>query len=129
MKGRVKPGDPGKYCYRLERLIHLELADLMQNKPYLISGFPNIDIVPDRNASPAEKRKCPDCECHPQVVMCKVIGLTMSSIGGKTHKEIFTFERFAKGKYKGKEYEVIVKAVVEKWGKYVEKYVDGPKGS
>lgn len=53
----------------------------------------------------------------------------MLGIGGKTHKEIFTFERFKKGKYKGKEYEVIVKAVVEKWGKYVEKYVDKPISS
>ena len=62
MKGRVKPGSPGKYCYRLERLIHLELADLVQNKPYLLPGFPNIDTPPDRNTSTVEKRKCPDCE-------------------------------------------------------------------
>ena len=51
------------------------------------------------------------------------------SAGGKTHKEIFTFERYKKGKYKGKEFEVIVEAVVKKWGKYVENYVDGPSGS
>ena len=62
MKGRIKAGNPGKYCYRLERLIHLELADLMHNKPYLESGFPNDDTAPDRNPSPIEKRKCPDCE-------------------------------------------------------------------
>ncbi|KIP05987.1 hypothetical protein PHLGIDRAFT_107476 [Phlebiopsis gigantea 11061_1 CR5-6] len=109
MKGRIKAGNPGKYCYRLERLVHLELADLMQNKPYLESGFPSQNTAPDRNPSPIERRKCPDC--------------------GKTHKEIFTFERFREGKNKGKEYQAIVEVVVEKWGRYVEKYVDGPIGS
>ena len=49
--------------------------------------------------------------------------------GGKTHKEIFTFKRFGAGKNKGREYEAIVKPVVEKWGRYVEKYLDGPAAS
>lgn len=61
MKGRVKAGNPGKYCYRLERLIHLELADLMHNKPYLLPGFPKLDTAPDRNTAAVQKRKCPDC--------------------------------------------------------------------
>ncbi|EKM55964.1 uncharacterized protein PHACADRAFT_256946 [Phanerochaete carnosa HHB-10118-sp] len=106
MKGRVKVGDPGKYCYRLERLIHLELADLIVNRPYLLSGYPKLTEAPERNAKPPPKRKCPDC--------------------GKMHKEIFTFSRITNGKRKGREYETIVKPVVEKWGRYVEKYVDRP---
>lgn len=42
MKGRVKPGDRGACCHRLERLIHLELADLTVHTPYLNKDFPNI---------------------------------------------------------------------------------------
>ena len=38
------------------------------------------------------------------------------------HQEIFTF-RGAKGRYKGKEWEEIVKPVIEKWGRFVEAYV------
>jgi len=35
MKGRVQAGGQGVWCHRLERLIHLELADLAVNKAYL----------------------------------------------------------------------------------------------
>jgi hypothetical protein len=127
MKGRMKVGNPGPYCYRVERLVHLELADLVQNKPYLVAGYPRLDEAPDRDNSPAEKRKCPDCR---SCFYPKDSGsLTILIVGGKTHKEIFTFQRFASGKNKGKEYEVVVKPVVEKWGAYVEKYLDGPAAS
>lgn len=39
MKGRVKAGDKGPLCHRLERLVHLELADLAVNSPYLDPDF------------------------------------------------------------------------------------------
>jgi Meiotically up-regulated gene 113 len=39
MKGRVKAGEKGKWCHRLERLIHLELADLVVSEVYLESNF------------------------------------------------------------------------------------------
>ncbi|KIK61106.1 hypothetical protein GYMLUDRAFT_43205 [Collybiopsis luxurians FD-317 M1] len=39
MKGRVKAGGRGVWCHRLERLIHLELADLAVNSPYLEPGW------------------------------------------------------------------------------------------
>lgn len=39
MKGRVAADGPGVWCHRLERLIHLELADLAVNKPYLEPGW------------------------------------------------------------------------------------------
>ena len=125
MKGRMKIGDPGPYCYRLERLVHLELADLVQNRPYLISGFPKLNSAPERETTPVVKRQCPDC--MPLFLYCvKALGLMYILVGGKTHKEIFTFKRYTAGKNKGREYEVIVKPVVDKWGKYVEKYLDGP---
>lgn len=42
MRGRVVAGEKGAWCHRLERLIHLELADLMLGEVYLESGWPNI---------------------------------------------------------------------------------------
>ena len=42
--------------------------------------------------------------------------------GKQVHKEIFSFPR-ANGRYKGKEWEEIVKPVIEKWGGFVGAYV------
>ena len=36
--------------------------------------------------------------------------------GGTVHKEIFSFDRVEDGPYKGKEWDSIVKPVIEKWG-------------
>ena len=77
MKGRVKAGNKGPLCHRLERLIHLELADLAVNAPYLDPDFPETgkkdagdssgNLTPSKKppGSPAGKRlldkPCPDC--------------------------------------------------------------------
>ncbi|PCH38440.1 hypothetical protein WOLCODRAFT_65061 [Wolfiporia cocos MD-104 SS10] len=98
MKGLVQQGDPGPWCHRLERLIHLELADLSLNAPYLDPQFPNIEAKL-QDAKAAEKEKCPDC--------------------GKMHKEIFTFPKATHGIYVGREWEMLVKPVIEKWGRFV----------
>ncbi|KAJ7771652.1 hypothetical protein B0H16DRAFT_1514231 [Mycena metata] len=124
MKGRVDAGSKGAACHRLERLIHLELADLVAEGQYLKPNWksfkkgqpPVIDLtgddVPSAPSTPNKKPaaaslgsgpKCPDC--------------------GKQHKEIFTFTRVKKGPYKGKEWEGIVKPVVERWGRFVEEHV------
>lgn len=70
MKGRVKAGDKGPLCHRLERLVHLELADLAVNAPYLDPDFPK---PKDGNGTPSKKppgsparkklldKPCPDC--------------------------------------------------------------------
>ena len=42
---------------------------------------------------------------------------------GSTHKEIFEFRRWKQGESKGKEWDKLVKPVVERWGKFVELYV------
>ncbi|KAL1677029.1 hypothetical protein EV122DRAFT_215066 [Schizophyllum commune] len=107
MKGRVRPGAKGAWCHRLERLIHLELADLALGQAYLDHHWPNVD-KPTGNAVGANGMgngggKCVDC--------------------GQIHKEIFEFVRVRKGKYKGKEWESIVKPVIEKWGAFVDAYV------
>ena len=97
-----------KYLNRLslERLIHLELADLACSTTYLDPSWPKVD-GPKSGANGSQDSNrfvpCPDC----------------SSI----HKEIFEFQRWKKGKNKGKEWEHLVKPVVERWGKFVELYV------
>ncbi|KAI0654783.1 hypothetical protein C8Q70DRAFT_1025302 [Cubamyces menziesii] len=105
MRGRVQVGPPGPYCHRVERLVHLELADLALNAPYLHPDFPNVksDVgIGNGGKRSAVRRECPDC--------------------GAVHKEIFTFPR-ATGRYEGKEWEEIVRPVIEKWGGFVEAYV------
>lgn len=44
-------------------------------------------------------------------------------IGNTKHQEIFSFERVVEGRYRGKEWEEIVKPVIEKWGGFVEAYL------
>lgn len=111
VRGLIVAGEKGKWCHRLERLVHLELADLAAFAPYLDPGYPsNVSAAghDDGNGNGKVKKakkdvkKCPDC--------------------GKMHKEIFTFEK-GKGRYKGREWELVVKPVVEKWGAFVEQYL------
>ncbi|KZT20283.1 DUF1766-domain-containing protein [Neolentinus lepideus HHB14362 ss-1] len=110
MKGRVRAGEKGAWCHRLERLVHLELEDLAEGMVYLDPGWPNVSAPKRVNPTPTPKKGkgklykiCPDC--------------------GKQHKEIFSFARVEKGRYKGKEWEAIVKPVIEKWGAFVEAYL------
>jgi len=61
-------------------------------------------------------------------VLCLVLRLMMGShnnnfLGNTKHQEIFSFERVMEGRYKGKEWEEIVKAVIEKWGGFVGAYL------
>ncbi|RDX52714.1 hypothetical protein OH76DRAFT_1344772 [Lentinus brumalis] len=102
-RGRVQVGEPAPWCHKLERLIHLELADLAVNAPYLDPAYPNVKGgTGSSNDRSVTRSPCPDCT--------------------KVHQEIFSFRR-ADGRYKGKEWEEIVKPVIEKWGGFVEAYV------
>jgi len=103
LKGTVVAGDPGPWVHKLERLIHLELADLSLAAPYLNGKFPDIEADTSSSRAALIRTTCPDC--------------------GTLHKEIFTFKRVARGKYTSKEYELLVKPVVEKWGRFVGQYV------
>lgn len=60
--GRVKEGRPGKFCHLLERLIHVELADLVQNKQYLVADFPDVMLSEEKSVKSPPKEKCADCE-------------------------------------------------------------------
>ncbi|CAE6518409.1 unnamed protein product [Rhizoctonia solani] len=114
LRGKIKPGKKGKYCHRLERLIHLELSDIALNSTHLASYFnnrasvqetefhtnPSLSKVP--STSKPEKKPCSDC--------------------GKTHQEIFTLQRVASGEMKDREWECIVKPIIKKWGEFVSEH-------
>jgi len=109
LKGSLKAGEPGPLCHRVERLVHIELADLVVHTPYLNPKFPKIDnsdLSSSGVGSPTPKKSvmkpCPDC--------------------GTIHREIFAFPRPEKGRYKGREWDLLVKPVIEKWGKFVSEY-------
>ncbi|KAF9228727.1 hypothetical protein BS17DRAFT_772413 [Gyrodon lividus] len=112
LKGNIKAGEPGPFCHRVERLVHIELADLSVHAPYLEPGWPKFDTsdaspsAASVSSSPSSKKAaakaCPHC--------------------GVAHKEIFAFPRPDKGRYKGREWDLIVKPVIEKWGKFMKEY-------
>jgi len=112
MRSHIKPGEPGPCCHRLERLVHLELADLVLYAPYLKSHLSTAQAVSE-DVSPSKVKKSPSK--GPRRKPCEDCGTT--------HKEIFRFKRPTKGSYKGKEWELLVKPVIEKWGAFVEHYV------
>ncbi|KAF8590465.1 hypothetical protein K439DRAFT_1329947 [Ramaria rubella] len=118
LRGRIKAGEKGPLCHRLERLVHLELADLAVHAPYLEPGFPEggpkadaslaVSPIPGRSPKPSKVRMplgkpCMDC--------------------GAMHKEIFTFQRVRDGKYKDAEWERLVQPVIAKWGRFVAGFV------
>ena len=61
LKGKVVAGEKGAYCHRLERLIHLELGDLVLSQQYLNPSFPRIDAANVKKTSVATKQKCTEC--------------------------------------------------------------------
>ena len=98
----------------LERLIHIELGDLTCNCVYLDPSWPNIDTVSSASPSAIEVKASTSKGEH---------GLVPCVDCGSIHKEIFEFRRWKQGKNKGKEWDNLVKPVVERWGKFVELYV------
>ncbi|EMD34427.1 hypothetical protein CERSUDRAFT_117298 [Gelatoporia subvermispora B] len=108
LRGRVLPGDPGLWCHRVERLVHLELADLALNAPYLEPEFPNVPAEGRDSTSPARPRRKPCSDC------------------GAMHKEIFSFPRPESGRYKDQVWELIVQPVIDKWGGFVAGYMQEP---
>lgn len=56
MKGQVEAGDTGPFCHRLERLVHLELADLAVHAPHLKPGF-EPDIQKAKKTHADERKK------------------------------------------------------------------------
>ncbi|KAF9650836.1 hypothetical protein BDM02DRAFT_3184993 [Thelephora ganbajun] len=122
LKGKVVAGDKGAYCHRLERLIHLELGDLVLSRQYLDPAFPKVDTANVKKASVTTKQKCAECGSRTFSPKFDENIPDLRLLGETTHKEIFTFKKVEKGKLQGKEWESIVQPVIQKWGEYVNKY-------
>ncbi|KAH8806759.1 hypothetical protein DL96DRAFT_1473895 [Flagelloscypha sp. PMI_526] len=103
MKGRLDPGPPVPTCDRLERLIHLELADLIASEIYLHPKWPNVKAASKNRAKDPKSKECPDC--------------------GQKHRDDFVFTRLKADDHAGTEWEDIVMPVIEKWGRFVESYL------
>ena len=121
--GTIQPGRTTPYANRLERLIHLELADLVAYMPYLPASEQSDEPQPKARRSNSDdaivvsssgklpsKAKPPtrqriDCNC------------------GKRHQEIFVFKKPKTGPYKDQVWEKLVRPVIERWGKFVDEHV------
>ncbi|KAK7049375.1 hypothetical protein VNI00_005976 [Paramarasmius palmivorus] len=142
MKGRVRAGGKGVWCHRLERLVHLELADLAVNRAYLEPGWKPFAKGKGKGktqtkaqpASPTSSIFSGSLPTSPKKGKGgkNNAGVFTNGLGnggglckdcGTMHKEIFEFARIEKGPYKGREWEAIVKKVIDEWGVFVEQYV------
>lgn len=137
--GRIRPGDPGPFVARLERLIHLELADLAVMAPYLPEkDRPKLPTRPPNRrsssdgtgtkkatASPARPPPRPRvmCACTPVVSLFAELRAHNFLVGGTMHQEIFMFQRAKSGKYKDHIWDDLVLPVIERWGKFVNDHV------
>ena len=65
MKGLVQAGPKGPWCHRVERLVHIELTDLVERTPYLEDGYPNLSASKEVGKKGGKKdvKRCPDCMC------------------------------------------------------------------
>ncbi|KAH7889992.1 hypothetical protein F5I97DRAFT_1800626 [Phlebopus sp. FC_14] len=111
LKGHIKAGEAGPLCHRVERLVHIELADLSLHAPYMEPSWPKVN---KRDVSPSGKSSAS--------LSPKKLVLSACSDCGAVHREIFAFPRPEKGRYKGREWELIVKPVIDKWGKFIREY-------
>ncbi|KAJ8093085.1 hypothetical protein PM082_020568 [Marasmius tenuissimus] len=143
MRGRVMAGGQGTWCHRLERLVHLELADLAINQAYLKPGWKPFEKGAGmgkkqgngQGAASSANSASPGSSSPPPKKGKKgkdADGVFTNGLGnggglckdcGTIHKEIFEFARFTKGPYKGKEWEEVVKRVIDDWGEFVKNYV------
>ncbi|KAK0474767.1 hypothetical protein IW261DRAFT_1496971 [Armillaria novae-zelandiae] len=137
MKGRVilpEGGNEDVWCHRLERLIHLELADLAVNAAYLQPGWK--PFSKGKGKGPAKPKAGPRASTESistSVASPKKRGGRMGNGNGgqgqpckdcgTIHKEIFEFQRILSGQYKGREWDCVVKKVIEDWGVFVRTYV------
>jgi len=98
-------GAAGPMAGQLERLVHIELADLATHAPYLHPGFPDITYqdVPRQNM--VKPKPCRGC-------IKKAV----------KHREIFPFRRVEGGDHFGREWEDIVAPVIRKWGRFLVKH-------
>ncbi|KAF9534088.1 hypothetical protein CPB83DRAFT_748294, partial [Crepidotus variabilis] len=98
------PGPSGPLCHRLERLIHIELTDLVSNPAYLDQSWPQVDRPRVLDVVNSQRASAPCLDC------------------GHCHQEIFRLRRWRNDKREGMEWNLIIIPLLERWGKYVEQY-------
>ncbi|KAG8699132.1 hypothetical protein FRC08_005490 [Ceratobasidium sp. 394] len=126
LTGKIKPGKAVKYHKRIEgeghgsanmaaltgsylELVHTELEGIAAGSLHLSPEFMDLTETSGQTTtslkkpSKVKREKCSDC--------------------GKKHREIFPLARITSGKLKGKEWESVVKQIIEKWGSFVAEYV------
>ncbi|KAI6137233.1 hypothetical protein F5141DRAFT_1079858 [Pisolithus sp. B1] len=112
LKRRLDQWD--KQCGSKEqRLVHIELADLSLYAPYLEPGWPKTN----NSEQSVFSGKAPSLA---YLWLCKKLAACTDC--GTVHQEIFSFRRSNGGKYKGREWDGIVKPVIEKWGRFIKEY-------
>ncbi|KAG2041396.1 hypothetical protein BDR03DRAFT_979376 [Suillus americanus] len=107
----IKSNDQGTFglmAAKLERLVHIELGDLVTHLAYLHPNFPEVHFSDFKRQDKAVPKPCGEC----------------SAKGGypKIHREIFAFTRVEEGEFCGREWEDIVKPVIRKWGLFLLEY-------
>lgn len=107
--------DTPRLNFLLERLVHLELGDLASSSIYLNSGWPNLEPIMEPSAENKPSASKNLSNSNPIATPC--------SDCGSVHKEIFEFQRWQRGGNQGKEWENLVRPVIERWGMFVELYV------
>ncbi|KAK0487936.1 hypothetical protein IW261DRAFT_1655804 [Armillaria novae-zelandiae] len=127
-------GNEDVWCHRLERLIHLELADLAVNAVYLQPGWkPFLKGKGEGLAKPSADPLASTGNILNPVISPKKRGGRIGNWNGgqgqpckdcgTVHTEIFEFQRILSGPYKGREWDCVVKQVIEDWGAFVRIYV------
>ena len=128
------------FVRRAEHLIHLELADVACHHPVVGSCA----LV---GADPTHASACLIIDLYslrkgglwlgmlkgPFPVSFVLVSLLISSCylalrsfcgeGGTKHREIFTFQRATDGELKGREYELVIRPIIEKWVKFVQEHM------
>ena len=115
---------PGPMIAQVERLVHIELADLARHAPYLRPNFPYInymDVPPLEKAEPIFCRDCKFCfipSCWESGEAHKIPGVSKSTGKGTEHRKNFLFRRVEDGR----EWEDIIEPVIMRWGRFVMEY-------
>jgi hypothetical protein len=97
---------------KVERLIHLEIGDLVQHKAYLDPGF----IRSGRRPAPRAKGSKEPCVVAGCRLFCHLVGIPIltASSGDTNHLEIFSFDPDTNRRYLDK----IVTSIIMKWSKF-----------
>jgi len=113
LRHQIQPGEKCKYSHRLERLILLELSDLVIHKAYLTPEFLE-------SSKGAEKPSPSSPPVSPRKQLAAKRPVTEKCACGKMHQEIFSFTRVPNSPLKGREWSGIVQPVIERWGRFME---------